>query len=245
MENKTQNFIHDNEITLGLPCYNEEKNISIVLEDCVNLLSSHFSKWEILVVDNNSSDKTIEVVDRKINQFSQFNGQIKIIKNEKNILYSGSSQKIYDNAKYRIIAMMDSDNQYNPKDIIKCYNSLISNNYDLIFGYRKKRKDGTFRNLVSLIFNLIISILIKCNLNDINCGLKILKKYKEINFLKNLNHINPEIYICFLSDSKKIGEVEIDHKHRDFGESVNTFTGIAKSFMMIIIYLFKLRKKYF
>ena len=84
MENKVQSFIQDNEITVGLPCYNEDKNIGVVLDDCVSLLSSHFSKWEILVVDNNSSDKTIEVVEIKIKKYLQFDGQIKIIKNKKN-----------------------------------------------------------------------------------------------------------------------------------------------------------------
>ena len=244
MENKLQNTTQDNSISLGLPCFNEEKNINLVLDDCINILSSNFNNWEILVVDNKSSDRTVEVVNHKINQYSQYKGKIKLIKNEKNILYSGSSQKIYDEANYKTIAMMDADNQYNPEDIIKCYNKMIENNSDLVFGFRKKRKDGIFRNIVSLIFNIMISILIKSKLSDINCGLKILKKYKEIYFLKGLNHINPEIYVSFFSDNKKIIEVEIDHKNRNFGDSVNSFWGIANSFIKIIIYLLKLRKKY-
>ena len=61
-------FTLDKTISVGLPCFNEEKNIGIVLENCINVLSSYFSDWEIIIVDNHSSDLTIKIIETKIIQ---------------------------------------------------------------------------------------------------------------------------------------------------------------------------------
>ena len=50
-------------ISIGLPCYNEENNILEVLEKVIIVLKENFSDWEILIVDNNSIDKTVEIVE--------------------------------------------------------------------------------------------------------------------------------------------------------------------------------------
>jgi dolichol-phosphate mannosyltransferase len=238
------NYTQQIKISLGLPCYNEENNIEDVLEDCIKLLSSNFKFWEILVIDNNSEDNTYRIVNSIIEKYTNFHNKIKIIKNEKNLLYSGSIEKIQNQCKYDLIAIMDADNQYNPNDILKCINFMQENNCDIVFGIREKRKDGFFRDMVSYVFKSFMFFLIGSKLKDINCGLKIMKRYKKINFIKGLNHINPEIYANYKKDGKRIMEIEIEHKSRNFGQSVNTFFGIAKSFILIIKYLIKIRRKY-
>jgi len=244
MENKMPNFTLDKTISVGLPCFNEEKNISIVLENCINVLCSYFSDWEIIIVDNRSSDLTIKVIETKIIQYNKLKNKIKLIKNKENIFYSGSIQKIYNLCKFNYLAIMDADNQYNPSDIIKCFKTIKKHNADIVFGKRTDRGDTQLRKVVSYIYKLINSLLIKSNLKDINCGLKILKKYKKIEFIKGLNHINPEIYACFYADKKKIIEIDIEHKERKYGESVNSIIEILKTFIKVICYLVKVKKKY-
>jgi len=244
MENKMPNFTLDKTISVGLPCFNEEKNISIVLENSINVLSSYFLDWEIIIVDNKSSDKTLETIYQKIDKYNKFKKKIIVIKNKENIFYSGSVQKIYDLSKFDYLAIMDADNQYNPKDIIKCFQTIKKYNYDLVFGIRTNRSDSKYRKVVSYIYKLINILLIKSYLKDINCGLRVLKKYKKIKFIKGLNHINPEIYASFYFDKKKITETDIEHKERKYGDSANSIIEILKTFIQVIYYLIKIKKKY-
>jgi dolichol-phosphate mannosyltransferase len=244
MENKMLNSTPNKTLSLGLPCFNEEKNISIVLENSINVLSSYFLDWEIIIVDNKSSDKTLETIYQKIDKYNKFKKKIIVIKNKENIFYSGSVQKIYDLSKFDYLAIMDADNQYNPKDIIKCFQTIKKYNYDLVFGIRTNRSDSKYRKVVSYIYKLINILLIKSYLKDINCGLRVLKKYKKIKFIKGLNHINPEIYASFYFDKKKITETDIEHKERKYGDSANSIIEILKTFIQVIYYLIKIKKKY-
>ena len=79
-----------NKITIGLPCYNEEKNIEKSIKQCLNFIKKNqISHFEILIIDNKSTDNTL----KKIEKF-QNNKNIRVIKNKNNIFYSGSVGKI-------------------------------------------------------------------------------------------------------------------------------------------------------
>ena len=123
-------------ISLGLPTYNEEGNIYKTLDNLISILNQEFEEYEIIVVDNNSKDKTIDRVKKfiKNNQTILSNKiKVKVIENEKNILYSGSVEKIINFSKYDYVVIMDSDGQYNPFDVINCYKFITRNNQILIF----------------------------------------------------------------------------------------------------------------
>ena len=112
-----------NNISIGLPCYNEEKNISNVIKKCILFIKKNKIKnWELLIVDNKSNDKTVEIVKQIISRNKS--NKIRLIKNKENILYSGSSNKIIEKAKYDLIVIMDSDDQYLASDILKLYYSM-------------------------------------------------------------------------------------------------------------------------
>ena len=92
-----------NKITIGLPCYNEEKNIEKSIKDSLNFIKNNkISNYEKLIIDNNSTDNTL----KKIEKFKK-NKNIKIIKNDKNIFYSGSVGKIIYLSKYKEIGIID------------------------------------------------------------------------------------------------------------------------------------------
>ena len=144
-----------NNISIGLPCYNEEKNISNVIKKCIFFIKKNKIKnWELLIVDNKSNDKTVEIVKQIINKNKS--NKIRLIKNKENILYSGSSNKIIEKAKYDLIAIMDSDDQYLASDISKLYYSMRKNKLDLIFGKREIRRDTFMRKIISGFFSFYI-----------------------------------------------------------------------------------------
>ena len=73
-------------LTIGLPCFNEEKIIYKVIADCVKILTKNFDNWELIIVDNKSSDFTTSIAEKKILTFKKnIQKNIKLIKNKKNI----------------------------------------------------------------------------------------------------------------------------------------------------------------
>tara|TARA_Y100001970_G_C14250921_1_gene871802 strand:- start:1365 stop:2102 length:738 start_codon:yes stop_codon:yes gene_type:complete len=232
-----------NKLTIGLPCYNEEKNIEKSIKECFNFIKkNNISHFEILIIDNKSTDKSVEIIQKNIKKKNYKN--LKLIKNKKNILYSGSVEKIIKNSKFNLVAIMDSDNQYDPNDIFKLYKSLNNKDLDLVIGKRSYRQDSIFRKIVSKFFLIISRILIDNNLSDLNCGIRILKKNSKIKkyITHKLNFCNPEIYIQYKINNLKIGEVNINHFNRDNGKSIHTFTNLFKTIIVVILYLFKLSK---
>ena len=231
-----------NNISIGLPCYNEENSIKVVINSCLKFIKKNKIKnWELLLVDNKSTDSTTLIIHSLINKYKSSN--IKLIKNKKNILYSGSANKIIQKSKFNLVCIMDSDNQYDINDISKLYNLLNQKKLDLVIGKRVNRQDPISRKIISKIFLFFSRILINNNLKDLNCGLRILKKNKRIKkYIKyNLNFCNPELYARYLSNNLKIGETKINHFDRDNGKSIHNLINLSKTFFIVIIYLFKLR----
>ena len=144
-----------NNISIGLPCYNEEKNISNVIKKCIFFIKKNKIKnWELLIVDNKSNDKTVKIVKQIISKNKS--NKIRLIKNKENILYSGSSNKIIEKAKYDLIAIMDSDDQYLASDISKFY-YYEKNKLDLIFGKQKFEEILLCEKIISGFFFFISS----------------------------------------------------------------------------------------
>ncbi len=231
-----------NNISIGLPCYNEEKNIESVISKCLNFISDHIDKnCELIIIDNNSTDNTVIIVKNIIKNNKNIN--IKLIENKKNIFYSGSANKIILNSKYDTVCIMDSDDQYDPYDIAKLYFFQKKKNLDLVIGKRTNRQDSILRKIISKIFLILSSILINNNLNDLNCGLRVLKKSKKIKKYINfeLNFCNPEIFIKYKKNNLKIGEIKIKHFDRDYGKSIHNLHNLFKTFLTVIIYLIRLR----
>jgi len=229
-----------NNITIGLPCFNEENNIGKSLTECDAFIKKNkINNYEIIIVDNNSTDKTVY----KIQKFLK-NKKIKLVQNKRNIFYSGSVGKIIKLSKYKNIGIIDSDRQYSFKDFKQLF-LMLHKDKDIIFGYRAKRRDSFFRRIVSKVFNFLSFIILKSKLNDLNCGIKVLKKpnnFKKLIF--KLNHANPELYCLFKSQNKKIGEINVSHKDRNDGKSIHSISNLFKTFIEVLSYFIKLRTYY-
>ena len=229
-----------NKITIGLPCYNEEKNIEKSIKQCLNFIKKNqISHFEILIIDNKSTDNTL----KKIEKF-QNNKNIRVIKNKNNIFYSGSVGKIIYFSKYHSIGIIDTDGQYNHHDFKKLFLNLY-NGKDIVFGFRKNRQDSLFRIFVSKVFNSISKLILRSHLKDLNCGIKVLKKPKKFKKLKfKINHANPELFCIFTKNKAKIAEFEVSHKFRSEGKSIHNFFNLFVTFFEVTNYFLKLRKKY-
>src|SRR3989344_8748274 len=134
-------------ITMLFPAYNEEENIPELLKSAAKILKKVAGNYEILViVYEGSTDGTMGIV----RKFSKKNKNIKLLiqpKNNKGIGYAKVMG--FNNAKYPYIFYADADNQFNLQDFKKFLPYI--NKYDIIAGYRIKRRDPKMRAVISKI----------------------------------------------------------------------------------------------
>ena len=197
--------------SIVIPLYNEEKNIVILINEIINNLKN--IEYEIILVNDASTDRTLEVLD-------EFN-KIDYIKIFNNITNKGQSFSIHKGvlkSNFNSIITLDGDGQNNPKDILNLIKIYEKGNYQLIGGIRKNRKDSFIKIISSKIANSIRKTYLNDDCNDTGCGLKIFNKkiFLEIDFFDGMHRFLPALY---KGAKQKCFFLEVDHRKRKFGKS--------------------------
>ncbi len=120
--------------SIVLPAYNEEAYIEEMVARCVTALDRKQDSSKILVIDNCSTDRTAEIVDK----LHEGDARIRIIRHETNKLYAGSCQTGAHNSVGERVFIMDSDGQINPEEIWK-FDAELDKGFDVVFGKRIQR----------------------------------------------------------------------------------------------------------
>ena len=228
------------EISVFFPTYNEEENIEKTIFSANKILNKIAKRYEILIIDDGSKDKTSEV----IKKLSLKNKNIKIIKHEQNKGYGAALISGFYNSKYELIAFTDSDGQFDFSEITKFIEAKNKSNADLVIGYYIKRKVLFRRKINSAIWELLVRLLFGLKVKDIDCGFKLIKKEVIDNISKLQSQRGAFITTEFLIKAKlqgfKIKEIPVHHYTREGGVASGAdINVIMESFKD----LFKLRKK--
>ena len=179
-------------------------------------MSSYGFTYEIILIDDGSTDESWEV----IQTLSKNSTNIKGIKFKRNYGKSQALHAGFLNCTGDVVFTMDADLQDDPKEIPEMYDMIINDNYDLVSGWKKKRFDSIlFKNIPSKIFNFAARVTSGIKLNDFNCGLKAYKK----DVVKNINvYGEMHRYIPVLAKNEgyhKIGEKIVNHRPRKHGNT--------------------------
>ena len=204
------------DLSVVIPVCNEEESIGILIEEITQALAQKY-QHEIIVVDDGSTDKTLEVL-LKIKKDLP---TLRVIKHLQN---SGQSTAVRTGVQYansNWIATLDGDGQNDPADIPNLYNELVSQNLDpwlVVAGYRKKRKDTWLKRMSSKYANSIRDRLLRDGTPDTGCGLKV---FSRDNFLAlpYFDHMHRYIPALFQRQGGRVVSVEVNHRHRTQGTS--------------------------
>jgi len=228
------------ELSVFLPTFNEGESIEEVVIKIKKVLQEVAGKWEIIVVNDGSTDSTRKVVEG----LKENDARIKLINHDKNLGYGASLKSGFYNSKYNWIAFIDSDNQFDFGEITKFLEKQKETGADLVIGYYKKRQVSAFKIITSKIWELSVYILFGLKVHDIDCGFKLISK-KVIDNIPHLvsergAFISSELLIKARNGGFKIVEVPVTHYPRIKGVGTGrNLNVIIKSF----IDLFKLWKK--
>ncbi len=195
-----------------IPIFNESQNIKNLLNE-INQSLTKYETYEIILVNDFSSDKTVDVIS-KIN-----NSKIKLINNNKNLGQSYSIHKGIKLSLYKIIVTIDGDGQNDPADIPTLLDIYLSmNEVELVGGLRTKRQDSIIKKLSSSIANNIRSKIFNDNCKDTGCSLKIFNKQIFLSF-PYFDGIHRFLPALFSGYGFKTTFVKVNHRKRKYGVS--------------------------
>lgn len=224
-------------LSVFFPAYNEETNIRDTVTKAIKILDRIAGKWEILIVNDGSEDKTQAVAEALSKEYKE----VKVITHQINRGYGASLKDGLYNAMYPWICFTDSDGQFDFSEITKFIEKQKSTNADLVIGYYLERKVGKLVILSSKIWEICIFILFGLKVRDIDCGFKLISK-KVIDKIPHLESergafISSELLIKAKKAGFKISELGVNHYPRKAGAATGRkLNVIIKSF----IDLFKL-----
>ncbi|MDY6914907.1 MAG: glycosyltransferase family 2 protein [Candidatus Cloacimonadota bacterium] len=198
-------------ISFVIPVYNEEDSLKLLYSEILEHTPT--SDFEIIFVDDGSNDGSFKVM----NTLATNDKRLKIIKFRKNFGKSAALKVGFENTSGDIIFTMDADLQDNPAEIPN-FIEKIKEGYDLVSGWKKKRKDPLNKTLPSKIFNVFNSKAFRIKLHDFNCGFKAYRA-ELVNELDLYGEMHR--YIPALAQAKgfKIAEIPVEHRQRKFGKS--------------------------
>ncbi len=196
-----------------IPVKNEEDSIFQLVTEIKKEVSKLKKTFEIIFVDDGSTDKTFE----KIKTLTKKDSKIKAFKLRGNWGKSVGLSIGFQNATGGIIFTMDGDLQDNPTEIPH-FLKKIDEGYDLVSGWKKKRNDPIGKTLPSYVMNTIVRVLTGVNIHDMNCGFKAYKKdvVQSLNLHGDLYRFIP---IIAQKQNFKVGEITVIHRSRKFGKS--------------------------
>ncbi len=223
----------DEMISVTIPVYNEEKNIDKLYEKLIMVLDGMDCDYEIIFVNDGSSDASPDIM----NQLSEKDTRVKIIHFTRNFGQTSAMMAGFDHASGDIIIPMDADLQNDPEDIPRLVEKL-SQGFDLCSGWRKHRKDGTFKRvMVSKIANKLVSKISGVNLKDYGCTLKAYRK-KIIKGVRLYGEMHRFIPIYASWEGAKIAEIPVMHHPRIHGNSKYGLERTIKVLLDLIVITF-------
>lgn len=228
------------ELSVFFPAYNEEGNAKETVLKAKKVLEKTADKWEIIVVDDGSKDKTAKIIE----DLSKTDKRIKLVKHKVNRGYGAAFKTGFYSSKYSWITFTDIDGQFDFSEINKFIEKQKETNSDLVIGYYKKRQVSKFKILTSKMWELAVFILFGLHVKDIDCGFKLVSK-KVIDSISKLESergafISSEFLIKAKKKKFKIVEIPVTHYPRVRGK------GTGRDIKVIIqsfVDLFRLWKK--
>ncbi|MER3445502.1 MAG: hypothetical protein C4291_01095 [Candidatus Dadabacteria bacterium] len=204
----------DISLSVVLPAYNESENIEKTVTHAVSYLKGTFRDYEVIVVNDGSTDRTPEIVER----LASSNPRIVLVNHPKNLGYGSALRSGFERASLDYIFLMDSDGQFDISDIDRLIPFLDS--YDVVVGYREKRADPFIRSLNARLYHLFIRLLFGLKLRDIDCAFKIFPRsvYHAIRPIESGGALfSAEFLIRLNQKGFTIREVPVRHFPRRFG----------------------------
>ena len=202
------------DISVIVPLYNEEESLPELAAWIKKVMDEHQFSYEVLMVDDGSTDKSWSIVESLHNDNPCISG----IRFRRNYGKSAALNTGFEACEGDVVITMDADLQDSPDEIPELYRMIKEDGYDLVSGWKKVRYDSKLaKNIPSKFFNWTTRKMSGIQLHDFNCGLKAYRKdvVKSIEVYSEMHRYIP--LIAKWAGFNKIGEKVVVHQKRKYG----------------------------
>ena len=206
------------QVSIVIPVHNEAENI-IPLTDEIVAAMEHAQEYEIIYVNDGSTDKTSIVLSQSLATY----GALRVIQHKESYGQSTAIHTGVKAARFPVVATLDGDGQNDPADIPQLYNLLIGqqaidNRLWMVMGWRTKRYDSAWRLFSSKVANTVRSTLLGDNTIDTGCGLKVFFRDKFLD-LPYFDHMHRFLPALMIRAGGQVVSEPVNHRMRVQGQS--------------------------
>jgi glycosyltransferase involved in cell wall biosynthesis len=224
-------------ISLVVPVFNEFESIPELAEWVHRVCTAEKLHYELLFVDDGSTDSSWEVISQLANKYPQVQG----LRLNRNYGKSAALQVGFEAAQGEVVITMDADLQDSPDEIPTLYRGIMENGHDMISGWKKERHDPISKTIPSKFFNFVTRKISGIRLHDFNCGLKAYRKQvvKQIKVYGEMHRYIPVMVKA--AGFTNIGEQVVKHYPRKYGSTKFGLERFLNGFLDLLSITFVIR----
>jgi len=215
-------------VSLIVPYFNERDTILTLVEAQISELSDLDIEYEIILVDDGSTDDGTEIAKSIVENDSN----VRLIRFTRNFGKASALSAGFAKARGDVIITMDGDFQDDPSEISH-FIEKINDGYDVVSGWKKTRNDPISKRFPSYLFNRLVEATFGIGIHDINCGFKAYSRRaaKELDLYGELHRFTPAL---LHARGYSVTEIVVKHNSREFGKSKYGFSRMFKGFLDLV-----------
>jgi glycosyltransferase involved in cell wall biosynthesis len=207
--------ILDGSLSLIIPVHNEAANLEPVLRGCLLTLFDIAPDWEIVLVDDGSTDGSVDVARRVMGAQAS---RLRVIRHGGKLGYGVTVADGLRAARADYVAFIDGDGQFDPADLRLLAARMPA--ADLAAGWRRRRADPGYRLVIAGVFNILVRLLYRIGFHDIDCGLNLMRREvleAAAPLLARSALLNTELYFKTHRRGFRIEQLPVSHYPRVAG----------------------------
>ncbi len=215
------------DLSVVVPAYNEAESLPELSEWIDRVCNSSSIDYELIVIDDGSSDNTWEV----LRDLTAKNSRIRAVRFRRNYGKAAALQTGFDASAGEVVITMDADLQDSPEEIPELVRMVRTEGYHIVSGWKKKRYDPFIKRTTSKLYNYTARKFSGIRLHDFNCGLKAYdgEVVRSIEVYGEMHRYIP--LLAREAGFKNIGEKVVQHQPRKYGVTKYGFDRFLKGYL--------------
>ena len=220
------------QVSFVIPAMDESESIQKLLAEITRVCDEQSIDRQVIFVDDGSTDSTWQVME----SLAAADKQTEAIRFRRNFGKAAALSAGFDAARGELVITMDADLQDDPDEIPR-FLAKIDEGYDVVSGWKRVRHDPWHKVGPSRVFNWLVSRMTGVKLHDHNCGFKAYRReiFDEVKLYGERHRFVP---VLAASRGWKVGEIEVEHHAREFGQSKYGVSRIIKGFLDLMTIYF-------
>ncbi|MBI2955632.1 MAG: glycosyltransferase family 2 protein [Chloroflexi bacterium] len=216
-------------VSVFFPAYNDGGTIASMVISADTVLRTYTTDYEIIVVNDGSSDYTQEMLDELETKYDR----LRIVKHVKNRGYGGAIRSGLSSATKDLVFYTDGDAQYDPHEIVLLFGAL-RDGVDVVNGYKISRNDPLHRIIIGRLYHWTVRTAFGLNLKDVDCDFRLIRRsvLDRVQLISNSGVICVEMMKKIQDAGFVIEQVPVHHFHRAYG--ISQFFNFRRVFKTLV-----------